>query len=142
MRITDRDVLDQLMAHFKSAGKQADACAAAAQALGLDGYPQFYQNWSARGVPRGWRYAVWMTCRDRGIDIDKDWCKQTKTPAERKALAKSLQWVAPISNNGARHGEASAGKRQDQRAAAQRRSATGRSVRASSRQDQAGSRQA
>jgi hypothetical protein len=141
MRVTDRDVLDQLMAHFKSAGTWADACAAAAKALGLDGYPQFYQNWSARGVPRGWRYAVWMACRNRGIDIDKDWCKQIKTPAERKALAKSLQWVVPT-NNGARHGEASAGKRQDQRAAAQRRSTTGRSVRASSRQDQAGSRQA
>src|SRR5262245_46551945 len=103
MRITDRDVLDQLIAHFTSAGTRPEAYAAAAKALGLDGYPQFYLNWSARGVPRGWRYAVWIACRNRGIDIDKEWCKRTKTPAERKALAKSLKWVAPTTNNGARH---------------------------------------
>jgi hypothetical protein len=82
MRISDREVLDKLVARFETP-------LAAAKALGLS--DQFYYNWRVRGVPRGWRRAIWMICRQRKIVIDEEWCVTKKTPAQRAAALKALR---------------------------------------------------
>jgi len=97
MRITDREVLGLIVGRYKTP-------AAAAQALGL-GHKQFFYNWRARGIPRGWRRTLWMLCKERGIHFDEAWCIAGKSRQERAALARSLRSVARTSN-GATNGKA------------------------------------
>jgi hypothetical protein len=101
---TDEQIIDFIL-------KQHDTHDDAARALHVTNRQTLY-NWRERGIPPGWRHALFMWCRRHGLRLPDDW------------LIKSLvahETHNPMSNGGG-NGRARKGK---SRKAARRKAANG-----------------
>jgi len=102
---TDDDILDFIISKHESPDD-------ATRALGIANRQTLY-NWKQRGIPPGWRHAIWLWCRRHGLRLGHDW------------LLKSLvahEVHSPMTTNGGSNGRTRKGKSRTQKRKATRRS--------------------
>jgi hypothetical protein len=94
---TDEQIIDFILSQHETHDE-------AARALHVTNRQTLY-NWRERGIPPGWRHALWLWCRRHGLKLSADW------------LIKSLvahESHNPMTTNGGGNGRARKGQSRQQ----------------------------